>query len=59
MEFTNLVSTEEILKHDNPSDLWLVIDDQVWDVTSFAPEHPGGLNRKRLKHHNSRGQSLI
>lgn len=22
-----------------------MIDDQVWDVTSFAPEHPGGANR--------------
>ncbi|KAF7506191.1 hypothetical protein GJ744_012171 [Endocarpon pusillum] len=37
-----LVSIEEISKHDSPSDCWLVIDNQVWDMTEFAPSHPGG-----------------
>lgn len=39
---TSLVSIEEISKHRSPSDCWLVIDDQVWDITEFAPNHPGG-----------------
>lgn len=39
---TNLVSIEEIAKHNSPSDCWLVIDDQVWDITEFALSHPGG-----------------
>ncbi|ERF75597.1 hypothetical protein EPUS_04577 [Endocarpon pusillum Z07020] len=39
---TGLVSIEEISKHDSPSDCWLVIDNQVWDMTEFAPSHPGG-----------------
>lgn len=46
MEFSSLIPTEQIAKHNDPSDCWLVIDDQVWDVTGFAPEHPGGANRK-------------
>ncbi|KAF2483898.1 FMN-dependent dehydrogenase-domain-containing protein [Neohortaea acidophila] len=44
MEFTQLISTQEVARHNNPSDCWIVIDDQVWDVTAFAPEHPGGAN---------------
>ncbi|EME46507.1 hypothetical protein DOTSEDRAFT_70495 [Dothistroma septosporum NZE10] len=44
MEETKLLSTEEISKHTSPEDCWLVIDDQVWDCTSFAPEHPGGAH---------------
>ncbi len=45
MEFTKTISTQEIRKHNTPEDCWIVIDDQVWDVTNFAPEHPGGSNR--------------
>jgi fatty acid desaturase len=32
----------EISKHSSPSDCWLVIRDRVYDVTEFAPTHPGG-----------------
>ena len=46
MEFSKLLSTDEVVKHNNPEDCWLVIDDQIWDVTDFAPQHPGGANRK-------------
>jgi L-lactate dehydrogenase (cytochrome) len=44
MEFTKLISTQEIRKHHTPEDCWIVLDDQVWDVTTFAPQHPGGAN---------------
>lgn len=43
MEFTKLISTEEVSRHSTPSDLWIVIEDAVWDVSSFAPDHPGGV----------------
>lgn len=43
MEFSKLVSADEISRHSTPSDLWIVIEDTVWDVSAFAPEHPGGL----------------
>ncbi|KAL8711585.1 MAG: hypothetical protein Q9220_003995 [cf. Caloplaca sp. 1 TL-2023] len=38
-----LLSTEEIAKHNTAEDLWIVVDGQVWDMTEFAPEHPGGI----------------
>jgi len=37
-----LVSVEEIVKHNTPGDCWIVVDGKVWDITDFAPEHPGG-----------------
>jgi L-lactate dehydrogenase (cytochrome) len=44
MEFSKLVSTQDVRQHNSPEDCWIVIDDHVWDVTKFAPEHPGGAN---------------
>lgn len=38
----NKISTEELGKHDTPDDAWIVINGTVWDVTEFAPKHPGG-----------------
>lgn len=37
-----LLSVEEISKHSSPEDCWIVVDGKVWDITEFAPEHPGG-----------------
>ena len=42
MEETKLITTVEIGRHATPGDCWLVIEDQVLDVTAFAQEHPGG-----------------
>lgn len=37
-----LVSTSELTKHTKPDDLWIVVNGKVFDMTRFAPEHPGG-----------------
>ncbi|KAI1312785.1 mitochondrial cytochrome-like protein b2 [Xylaria venustula] len=37
------VSIEEIAAHRSLDDLWLVVDDVVYDLSEFAPEHPGGV----------------
>ncbi|KAI1822894.1 mitochondrial cytochrome-like protein b2 [Xylaria intraflava] len=37
-----LVSVEEILSHQSLNDLWLVVDGVVYDLSDFAPDHPGG-----------------
>lgn len=42
MENTKLITAREVLGHASTDDCWLVIEGQVWDVTAFAPEHPGG-----------------
>lgn len=42
MEEARLISTQEISKHNSPEDCWLVIEDNVWDVSSYINDHPGG-----------------
>ena len=42
MAQTKLISTSEISKHNSDGDCWIVVDNQVWDITGFAPDHPGG-----------------
>ncbi|KAK5116686.1 hypothetical protein LTR62_007360 [Meristemomyces frigidus] len=37
-----LLTVEEIRKHNTPEDCWIVVDGNVWDITDFAPQHPGG-----------------
>ncbi|KAJ5881799.1 uncharacterized protein N7529_000471 [Penicillium soppii] len=37
-----LLSTQQISEHKTPEDCWVVVDNQVWDVTDFLEEHPGG-----------------
>ncbi|CRG85435.1 L-lactate dehydrogenase (cytochrome) [Talaromyces islandicus] len=37
-----LLSVKEIGQHNSPSDCWIVVDGQVWDLTEFHQEHPGG-----------------
>jgi len=34
-------SLDEVSNHSTREDCWLVIEDGVYDVTSFAPKHPG------------------
>lgn len=36
------ISVQELEKHSSPSDAWIVINGNIWDVTEFAPKHPGG-----------------
>ncbi|KAF7313430.1 Cytochrome b5 heme-binding domain-containing protein [Mycena chlorophos] len=35
---------EEVAKHNQPGDLWVVIDSVVYDLSRFADLHPGGPN---------------
>jgi cytochrome b involved in lipid metabolism len=37
----------EISAHNTSSDLWIVIDQKVFDVTQFQEEHPGGAEAFR------------
>ncbi|KAL2013856.1 hypothetical protein VTN00DRAFT_1381 [Thermoascus crustaceus] len=42
MSETRLLSAQQISEHNTPADCWIVVDGQVWDVTDFLEEHPGG-----------------
>lgn len=40
---TTTLSLAEITKHNSASDCWLLISNQVYDVTNYLSAHPGGV----------------
>lgn len=38
-----LLTWDEVSRHTNASDLWVVIGGDVYDLSAFAKSHPGGL----------------
>lgn len=41
-ESANDYSLEDILSHNTEDDCWMVINDKVYDVTTYISMHPGG-----------------
>ena len=39
-----LLTWDEIAKHNTPASLWTVIAEEVYDLTTWAAAHPGGLH---------------
>ncbi|CAH0726767.1 unnamed protein product, partial [Brenthis ino] len=39
---TRIISTAEVKKHKHKDSVWTIIHDDVYDVSSFLEEHPGG-----------------
>ena len=39
-----LIPAREVQKHNTAEDLWVVVEGSVYDLSSFAPEHPEGLD---------------
>ncbi|KAM0755604.1 hypothetical protein T439DRAFT_320309 [Meredithblackwellia eburnea MCA 4105] len=37
------LEASEVAKHNTAKDLWLIVQGQAYDLTDFAPEHPGGM----------------
>ncbi|XP_017852538.1 cytochrome b5 isoform X3 [Drosophila busckii] len=38
------ISLATVQQHNKANDLWMVIDNKVYDVTKFRDEHPGGAD---------------
>jgi len=36
------VSASELSAHNKPEDIWVKVDENVYDLTGFIDEHPGG-----------------
>jgi len=32
----------DVASHNKPDNLWVIVDEQVYDLTKFQEEHPGG-----------------
>ena len=45
-----VISREEVDEHSRPLDLWVIIDNKVYDLTKFQLKHPGG---KSVLQHNA------
>ena len=39
----NVFTWEEIQRHANKNDQWLVIDRKVYNITNWTKRHPGGI----------------
>lgn len=43
-------SQADVAAHKKPDDLWVIVDEDVYDLTKFQAEHPGGsIQRFSLK----------
>ncbi len=40
---TNIVTSIDVQKHNSISDCWIVLNNNVYNVTSYIDQHPGGL----------------
>ena len=42
------VTLEEVAQHNSRDDCWMVISGKVYDITNWAPHHPGGAGIARM-----------
>lgn len=42
---TIILTLDEVAKHNSPNDCWLIINDNVYEVTNYINNHPGGAKR--------------
>jgi flavocytochrome c len=39
---SSVLTTEEVSHHNKQDDCWVILNNKVYDVTNFMPDHPGG-----------------
>lgn len=43
---SKIFSKEDVASHNKPTDLLIIVNDDVYDVTNFQEDHPGGKKSK-------------
>ena len=38
------LSKDDVSSHKTKDDLWIIVDDDVYDLTKFQDEHPGTVS---------------
>jgi L-lactate dehydrogenase (cytochrome) len=41
-----VVTLSDLSRHNDKTDCWIAVHNQVWDITDFIAEHPGGPDGK-------------
>lgn len=42
--FTRIIYEDELAKHNRENDCWTVLNDKVYDITTYMKYHPGGID---------------
>lgn len=45
------IAATEVAQHDKTDDIWIAVNGDVFDITDFAPEHPGGAESRSGSRH--------
>jgi len=45
---TRRVTREEVARHNTRDDCWVIVSGKVYDITEWAPHHPGGAGIARM-----------
>ena len=48
LDGNRLVTKEEVAQHKTKDDCWIIISGKVYDITDWAPHHPGGAGIARM-----------
>jgi cytochrome b involved in lipid metabolism len=49
-------SAADVASHKTASDLWIIVDGEIYDVTNFQEEHPGGKKSEQTSAYKQRAQ---
>lgn len=41
-DITTIYTREQVQAHNSRNDCWVIIDQTIYDLTTFLPKHPGG-----------------